>query len=145
MTVDSIYLELKKRLADVMPDFELRAKAEVAWEIEQLKRDRNAVILAHNYMEPALFLSVPDIRGDSLELARRAADLEQEVIVFCGVRFMAETAKNSQPGENSSPAFAGGRLFVGSQHYGGGRPPHSARILRCASSLLRQHLRRCEG
>ncbi|MDH3626828.1 MAG: quinolinate synthase NadA [Acidobacteriota bacterium] len=107
--IDSIYENLKRRLSDVMPDFELRMKAEVAAEIEVLKRERNAVILAHNYMEPALFHSVPDIRGDSLELSRRAAAVEQDVIVFCGVRFMAETAKILSPTKTVLlPSAAGG-------------------------------------
>ena len=58
---------------------------------------RNAVILGHNYMEPALFHSIPDFVGDSLELSRKAARTDKDVIVFCGVRFMAETAKILNP------------------------------------------------
>lgn len=99
MTTDAIYKDLKQRLRDVVPDFELRHKAEVAAEILRLKEERNAVILGHNYMEPALFYSVPDFRGDSLELARKAAETDRDVIVFCGVRFMAETAKILNPGK----------------------------------------------
>ncbi|MEZ4608769.1 MAG: quinolinate synthase NadA [Caldilineaceae bacterium] len=70
---------------------------EIAYEINRLKVEKNAVILGHNYMEPALFASIPDIVGDSLELSRRAAQVEQDVIVFCGVEFMAETARFSTP------------------------------------------------
>ncbi|MFQ5709467.1 MAG: quinolinate synthase NadA, partial [bacterium] len=88
---------MQKKLKDVVPDFELRYKAELACEINHLKQERKAVILGHNYMEPALFHSVPDYTGDSLELSRRAAETDKEIIVFCGVRFMAETAKILSP------------------------------------------------
>jgi quinolinate synthase len=97
MTADAIYADLQSKLSRVLPDFEIRQKAEVAAEVLELKRQRNAVILAHNYMEPALFHSVPDHRGDSLELSRIAARAEADVVVFCGVRFMAETAKILNP------------------------------------------------
>jgi quinolinate synthase len=99
MSVDEIYAEMKKRLEGLAPDFELRIKAELAYEINQLKVERNAVILGHNYMEPALFHFIPDFVGDSLELSRQAARTDKDVIVFCGVRFMAETAKILNPGK----------------------------------------------
>ncbi len=97
MNADEIYRDLKQRLRDVVPDVELRHKSELAAEINRLKRDRRAVILGHNYMEPALFHSIPDFAGDSLELSRRAAKTTADIIVFCGVRFMAETAKILNP------------------------------------------------
>src|SRR5258708_39426662 len=88
-----VYTGLQAKLANVVPDFELKLKAELAAEINRLKAEKNAVILGHNYMEPALFNSVPDFVGDSLELARKAAQTDKDIIVFCGVKFMAETAK----------------------------------------------------
>ncbi|MFN2530693.1 MAG: quinolinate synthase NadA [Pyrinomonadaceae bacterium] len=96
-TTSEMYEKLSGLLSDTVPDFELRFKAEVAAEINELKREKNALILGHNYMEPALFHSIPDFVGDSLDLARKAAQTDKDVIVFCGVRFMAETAKILNP------------------------------------------------
>ncbi|MBN2012291.1 quinolinate synthase NadA [candidate division KSB1 bacterium] len=97
ISVDSILHDMKQKLSGFVPEFEIKYKAELAYEINMLKMEKNAVILGHNYMEPALFHSVPDIKGDSLELARAAAKTDKDIIVFCGVRFMAETAKILSP------------------------------------------------
>ena len=96
-TVDGMYEMLVRKLHDVVPAPELRLSAELAVEVNRLKREKNAIILGHNYMEPALFQSVPDYVGDSLGLCRIAARTKADVIVFCGVEFMAETAKVLNP------------------------------------------------
>ena len=69
---------------------------EIADKIQKLKKARNAVILAHNY-QLAEVQDIADFTGDSLELARKAANLDEDVVVFCGVHFMAETAAMLSP------------------------------------------------
>lgn len=86
-----------RRLADVLPDIEIAIASPIIEEIESLKRERNAVILAHNYMTPDIFHGVADLTGDSLALARMAGDTDADVIVMAGVHFMAETAKIVSP------------------------------------------------
>ncbi|MEJ2722770.1 MAG: quinolinate synthase NadA [bacterium] len=96
-TVKATYEKMREMLRDIVPEFEIRHKAELVHEINRLRDERNAVILGHNYMEPALFHFVPDFKGDSFELSRLAATTDKDPIVFCGVVFMAETAKILSP------------------------------------------------
>jgi quinolinate synthase len=96
-SVQDMYNKMREKLADVVPDVELQIKAEIAYEINRLKVEKNAIILGHNYMEPALFATIPDYVGDSLMLSRKAAETDKDIIIFCGVEFMAETAKILNP------------------------------------------------
>ncbi len=88
---------LYAKVSRVVTPLEWPQFAPIIRAINDLKKQRNAVILAHNYMTPEIFACVGDIRGDSLQLAKEAAKVDADVIVQAGVHFMAETSKLLSP------------------------------------------------
>lgn len=93
------YTDLSAKLEQLVPCLEVPLHLPWIDAINRLKRERGARIMAHSYQSPEIFHGVADVTGDSLALAQAAADCDAELIVLCGVHFMAESAKILAPGK----------------------------------------------
>ncbi len=116
-SVQATYEMMKTKLRDVVPDFELQIKAEIAYEINRLKVEKNAIILGHNYMEPALFPLHPRLCGRFVGTEPQGSPNRQadHCLLRCGI--YGRDRQIAQPQQDCAVARCQGRLFTGIEHH----------------------------
>ena len=127
--VERATAHLYERVKKVIAPVEWPLMAPYVKAINELKQTRDAVILAHNYQTPEIFHCVADIRGDSLQLAIEATKVKSDIIVQCGVHFMAETSKILNPHKTVLIPDLARRLLAGVEH-------HRLRMCGCCASAF---------
>ena len=134
-----------QKISRAVPEIEWSTHAPYIYRINQLKKKKNAVILAHNYQTPEIYHGISDFSADSLALAVEAANTKADIIVMCGVHFMAETAKLMSPKKKVLLPDMRAGCSLSSSITGRDVRNLKKKISRCACCILCKHFCRSES